>query len=96
VLAGSKIVRGRKNRTNIRKQVVKNAKTLYHTIRRRVLKTLGSGADSTTPAGAFGAGFAGTLASGGAATDVCFSGLLSTSNMTPAFAAQNLAHTSTP
>jgi len=54
----------------MRKQVVKNAKTLYHTICRRVLKTLGSGADSTTAAGAFGAGLAGALASGGAATDV--------------------------
>ena len=63
VLEGSKIVRGKKNRRNIRKQVVRNPATVAQTIRRRILLTGGSGALSTTAPGAFGAGFA---AGGGA------------------------------
>ena len=63
VLGGSVIDRGRKNRTNIRKHVVKKPAMLTQTIRLRVLNTLGSGADSTTTAGGFAAG----LAAGGAA-----------------------------
>ena len=55
---------------------------LSHTIRRRVLKTSGSGADLTTtegglPAG-FTAGFAGALAVGAATFELCWSKLLST------------------
>src|SRR5207253_632214 len=88
VLEGSKIARGRKNLTNIRKQVVRKPAMLYQTIRRRVLFTGGSGVDSTTTAGGFaGAGFAGTFAAGGTAgpagdsataTDVSLLGPLST------------------
>ncbi len=58
VLAGSKIVRGKKNRRNIRKHVVRNPTTAAQTIRRRILLTGGSGALSTTAPRAFGAGFA--------------------------------------
>jgi hypothetical protein len=50
----------------MRKQVVKKPATLYQTIRRRVLLTGGSGTDSTTTAGVFAGGFAGTLAAIGA------------------------------
>ena len=67
MLDGSVIERGRKNRTNIRKQVVRNPVTLHQTIRRRVLLTGGSGVDSTTTAGVLAGGFAGTLAANGAA-----------------------------
>ena len=63
VLEGSKIVRGKKNRRNIRKQVVRNPTTAAQTIRRRILLTGGSGALSTTAPAALGAGFA---AGGGA------------------------------
>jgi hypothetical protein len=64
VLEGSKIVLGKKNRRNIKKQVVKNPTTEAHTIRRRILLTGGSGALSTTAPGAgLGAGF---TADGGA------------------------------
>jgi hypothetical protein len=58
VLAGSKIVRGKKNRRNIRKHVAKNPTTAAQTIRRRILLTGGSGALSTTAPAALGAGFA--------------------------------------
>jgi len=57
VLEGSKIARGRKKRTNIKKQVVRNPATLAQTIRRRVLFTTGSGVDSTTTDGGLPAGF---------------------------------------
>ncbi len=57
LLAGSKIVRGKKNRRNIRKHVVKNPTTEAQTIRRRILLTGGSGALSTTAPAALGAGF---------------------------------------
>ena len=40
---------------------------LTHTIRLRVLKTLGSGDDSTTTAGGLAAGFGGGAAAGGGA-----------------------------
>jgi len=59
VLEGSKIARGRKNRKNIRKQVVKNPATVAHTMRRRILLTGGSGVLSTTAAGGLPAGRAG-------------------------------------
>src|SRR5713226_561295 len=78
MLEGSKIARGRKNRTNIRKHVVRNPAMLPQTISRRVLKTSGSGADSTTAAGDFGAGFAGGAAGPVVATVVCLSETLST------------------
>jgi len=86
VLDGSKIARGRKNRMNIRKQVVRNPTTLAQTIRRRILLTGGSGVDSTTTAGGLPAGLAGTLgaegaaglAGGGAPAELCWSKLLST------------------
>jgi hypothetical protein len=58
--------RGRKNRTNIRKQVVRNPAMLNQTIRRRVLFTGGSGTDSTTTDGAFATVFAGAFGAGGA------------------------------
>src|SRR6185295_1419883 len=53
-LDGSRIERGRKNRRNIRKHVVRNPATLAQTIRRRILLTGGSGVLSTTAPGAFG------------------------------------------
>ena len=71
------IERGRKNRTNIRKQVVKNPAMLYQTIRRRVLLTGGSGADSTATAGlaaAFETGVAAPRAGGGIGGPAGFSG----------------------
>jgi hypothetical protein len=85
VLEGSKMARGRKKRTNIRKHVVRNPATLAQTIRLRVLFTTGSGVDSTTtdgglPAGlvaAFGAG--GALAGGAGTPELCWLTLLSTS-----------------
>ena len=58
MLEGSKIVRGRKNRRNIRKQVVRKPTTAAQTIRRRILLTGGSGALSTTGLAAFGTGLA--------------------------------------
>src|SRR6185437_2062871 len=87
--------RGRKKRTNIRKQVVKNPAMLHQTMRRRVLFTGGSGTDSTTTAGlaaAFGTGVAAPRAGGGIggpagfsvlATDVSVLGLLSTPSRPP-------------
>jgi len=66
VLGGSVIERGRKNRTNIKKQVVRNPAMLNQTMRLRVLFTGGSGIDSTMTDGAFAAGFAATFGAGGA------------------------------
>jgi hypothetical protein len=94
VLGGSVIERGRKNRTNIRKQVVKNPATLYQTIRRRVLLTGGSGVDSTTTAGlaaALATGVAAPRAGGGIGGPAGFSvtakdsvfGLVSTPTISP-------------
>jgi hypothetical protein len=40
--------RGRKNRTNIKKSVIKNVATEDHTIQRRILLTFGSGVLSTS------------------------------------------------
>jgi hypothetical protein len=57
---GSRIERGRKNRTNIRKKVVSAPATVAHTMRRRILFTGGSVVVSTTA----GAGFAGAAARG--------------------------------
>src|SRR5437588_3964401 len=55
-LDGSKIVRGRKKRRNIRKSMARNEKMLPQTMRRRSLLTGGSGALSTSgPAGGFAA-----------------------------------------
>ena len=68
VLEGSRIERGRKNRTNIRKKVSKEPATVAHTIRRRILFTGGSELVSTAAAGA--AGLAGAAARGGALTGV--------------------------
>lgn len=53
-LDGSKIDLGRKNRKNIKKQVVRNPAMLAQTIRRRILLTGGSGTLSATTAGPFG------------------------------------------
>ena len=86
VLEGSKIARGRKNRTNIKKHVVRNPAMLAHTIRRRILLTGGSGFDSTTTAGglaaaltgALGAGAAGALAGGAVTFELCWSKVLLT------------------
>jgi len=66
VLDCSVIERGRKNRMNIRKQVVRNPATLSQMILRRFLFTGGSGTDSTTTAGGFPAGLAATFGAGGA------------------------------
>ena len=62
MLEGSRIERGRKNRTNIRKKVIKEPATVAQTIRRRILFTGGSEVVSTTAAGA--AGFAAAGARG--------------------------------
>jgi hypothetical protein len=85
VLDGSVIERGKKNRMNIRKQVVRNPAMLNQMIRRRFLLTGGSGIDSTTTAGGFPAGLAsgfdagGAAAAGGAAmAELSFFKLLST------------------
>ena len=66
ILDGSRMDRGRKNRTNIRKKVMREPATVAHTMRRRILFTGGSAVVSTTVAGV--AGFAATL--GGALTAV--------------------------
>ena len=58
ILEGSKIARGKKNRRNIRKQVVKNPTTAAQTIRRRILLTGGSGALCTTAPACLGVGLA--------------------------------------
>src|SRR5687768_11298404 len=47
VLEGSNIARGRKNRRNIRKHVIRKPATLAQTIRRRILLTGGSVVVST-------------------------------------------------
>ena len=57
MLEGSRIERGRKNRTNIRKKVRSEPATVPQTIRRRILLTGGSELASTTAA----AGFAGAV-----------------------------------
>src|SRR6266850_7252631 len=59
--------RGRKNRMNIKKQVVRKAVTLSQIMRRRFLFTGASGIDSTTTAGGFPAGLAAAFGAGGAA-----------------------------
>ena len=61
MLDGSRIDRGRKNRTNIKKKVIKEVATTDHTIRRRILLTEGSEAVSTVAAAD---GFAGAAALG--------------------------------
>ena len=66
MLDGSRIERGRKNRTNIRKNVINAPATVAHTMRRRILLTGGSELVSTTAA----AGFAGAAALGGAVAGV--------------------------
>ena len=66
MLDGSRIERGRKNRRNIRKQVVRNPTMLAQTIRRRILFTGGSGVLSTTAPTGFAA-LAVTARAGGAA-----------------------------
>ena len=53
--------RGKKNRTNIRKNVIRDPATVAHTMRRRILFTGGSEVVSTTAAG-----FAGAAVLGGA------------------------------
>jgi hypothetical protein len=68
ILEGSRIERGRKNRTNIRKNVVKAPATVAHTMRRRILFTGGSELASTTAVAV--EGFAGAAAFGGAAAVV--------------------------
>jgi hypothetical protein len=65
MLEGSRMERGRKNRTNIRKNVIRDPATVAHTMRRRILFTGGSEVVSTTAAG-----FAGAAALGGAAAAV--------------------------
>jgi len=62
MLDGSRIERGRKNRTNIKKKVVKAPATVAHTMRRRILLTGGSEVVSTTAAAV--EGFAGAAALG--------------------------------
>jgi len=64
MLEGSRIERGRKNRTNIRKKVVSAPATVAQTMRRRILFTGGSELASTTAA----AGFAGAAGRAGVPT----------------------------
>jgi hypothetical protein len=92
VLEGSKIARGRKKRTNIKKQVVRKPVTLNQTIWRRFLLIGGSGRDSTTTAalagalaGAFGAGGLAAFAGGAESAELCGSKLLSTSLRTSTY-----------
>ena len=54
MLDGSKIARGKKNRRNIRKHVIRNPATLAQTILRLILLTGGSGVLSRTVPGADG------------------------------------------
>ena len=65
MLEGSRIERGRKNRTNIRKKVRSEPATVPQTIRRRILLTGGSELATTTAAAVAGlagaAGRAGVL-----------------------------------
>ena len=106
MLEGSVIERGRKNRTNIRKQVVRKPAMLAQTMRRRILLTGGSGVDSTTTAGGFPAGLAGVFAVAGAAgdtgsataTDVSLVGTLSTPMTSPESHGLRIlkSHTATP
>lgn len=56
-LDGSRIERGRKNRKNMRKQVIRKAAMLAQTMRRRTLLTGGSGGLSTMGPLGFGPGF---------------------------------------
>ena len=70
---GSRIDRGKKNRTNIRKKVVSAPAMDAQTMRRRILFTGGSADDSTTAAAA---GFAGADARGGALTAVALAGVI--------------------
>src|SRR6266404_2550004 len=98
--------RGRKNRMNIKKQVVRNAVTLSQMIRRRFLFTGGSGTDSTTTAGglpaglatAFGAGGAAAAAGGAAMAEFSSFKLLSTPknlHLAHRFSGEPCVHTST-
>ena len=50
MLEGSRIERGRKNRTNIRKKVISDPATVAQTMRRRILLTGGSELVSTIAA----------------------------------------------
>lgn len=52
VLEGSNIARGKKNRKNIKKQVVRKPAIVAQTMRRRILLTTGSGLASTSVPGA--------------------------------------------
>jgi hypothetical protein len=64
VLDGSRMERGRKNRTNIRKKVISDPATVAQTMRRRILFTGGSSEVVSTVATPFGdaaAVFAGTF-----------------------------------
>src|SRR6266404_5626412 len=100
--------RGRKNRMNIKKQVVRNAVTLSQMIRRRFLFTGGSGTDSTTTAGgfpaglatAFGAEGAAVVAGGTATAELSSFKLLSTPEglhpLSLDFPGRRCGHTSTP
>jgi hypothetical protein len=55
VLDGSRIERGRKNRTNMRKKVISAPATVAQTMRRRILLTGGSEVVSTVSTGFAGA-----------------------------------------
>ena len=65
---GSRIERGRKNRTNIRKNVVSAPATVAHTMRRRILFTGGSELVSTAAVGAAGFAVAAAVRGGAALT----------------------------
>src|SRR5215212_5466328 len=69
-VAGSKILRGKKKRTNIRKQVVRKPTTAAQTMRRRILLTGGSGLlSSTAPVALAATGVASPLATIGVGVD---------------------------
>ena len=73
-LEGSRMDRGRKNRTNMRKKVVSAPAMDAQTIRRRILLIGGSVDVSTTAAAA--AGFAGAAARGEALTAGALAGVI--------------------
>ena len=65
MLEGSRIERGRNNRTNIRKKVVREPMMVAQTMRRRILLTGGSELFSTATAGFDGLAGAAALGAAG-------------------------------
>ena len=80
-LGGSKIERGRKNRRNMKKDVIRKPEMLAQTIRRRILLTGGSGVLSTT----FVAGGVFAIAGNGCFTGVEVAGGAPAGTVSPGF-----------